>query len=286
MPGSGGITAAVFPSWSFTAGGNIRPGRDFSVPGDHLQRYLWVGQFVRGCDVVDAGCGYGYGSSYLARHGARSVLGVDVDSSAVSFAKRTFGAPNCSFRRLDLTKDVTASESFDAAVCFEVLEHVKEPRVFLQNLRRLLRPGGSLFLSTPNKKYTERFYVSGRSPNPYHIHEYYPEELMELLSEFFELQGFYFQFSDFDLDPERIRIAREYFEYAEGCPIPSTLRRLFPKSFKDFWLRSRGITAPREVAVKWSDYRVEPALVDSPEGPERPVQIFHVVRSSDLRVSS
>ena len=68
-----------------------------------------------------------------------------------------------------------ADESFDGVTSFETLEHLHERSQFLAELRRVLRPGGSLVLSTPNASYTKP--VNGKPSNPFHIFEYTPLEL-------------------------------------------------------------------------------------------------------------
>src|SRR5689334_18904699 len=68
----------------------------------HESIYVFAQRFVAGQNVLDAGCGTGYGSFLLARSGASSVLGVDRDRSSVRFAKRRYQADNLAFRVTDL----------------------------------------------------------------------------------------------------------------------------------------------------------------------------------------
>lgn len=73
--------------------------------------------------------------------------------------------------------------SFDTVVSFEVIEHLHDDRGFLTELRRLLRPGGTIAVSTPN-----RLVASGgwETPlNPFHVREYLAAEFAELLSSVF-----------------------------------------------------------------------------------------------------
>jgi len=80
-----------------------------------------------------------------------------------------------------------ADNSFDVITSFETLEHLHERSMFVQELKRVLRQGGTLFLSTPNAVYTKP--VNGRPSNPFHIHEYTPEELRAELGSHFKVKS-------------------------------------------------------------------------------------------------
>jgi SAM-dependent methyltransferase len=144
------------------------------LEAEHLARYRWAGALVEGKRVLDAGCGTGYGSELLASQGAAEVVGVDVDADAIDAASRS-DSRRATFAAADL-RDLPADlGEFDAVVCFEVLEHIGEPEVALDRLAAVLRPGGILVVSSPNRD----VYPPG---NPFHEHEFTPEELGEALS--------------------------------------------------------------------------------------------------------
>src|SRR5437762_12815111 len=63
---------------------------------EHWHRYVFAATFVAGKDVLDAACGEGYGSAWLARH-ARSVTGLDLDLPTVTNARAKYTAPNLKF---------------------------------------------------------------------------------------------------------------------------------------------------------------------------------------------
>jgi O-antigen biosynthesis protein len=145
---------------------------------EHLARYWWATQLAAGRAVLDAGCGVGYGSGLLAGAGASTVVGVDVAPKAVEAAAAVAPA-NASF----VTGDVHAlpfdDDSFDLVVCFEVIEHVERQEAVIGELARVLTSGGLLVISSPNRG----VYPAG---NPFHVHEYVPEELRGALAERFE----------------------------------------------------------------------------------------------------
>lgn len=98
-------------------------------------------------DVLDVGCSSGYLSAPLAAAGAR-VVGVELDPEAAEAAR--------TFCHEVVVGDVESLElpfppaSFDAIVCGDLVEHLRDPQAALARLRPLLRPGGRLVLSTPN----------------------------------------------------------------------------------------------------------------------------------------
>jgi SAM-dependent methyltransferase len=142
------------------------------LEAEHLARYWWAARFVSEKRVLDAGCGTGYGSKILARAGA-DVVGVDIDPAALDEAREA--APErVAFEMADARKLPFADAEFDVAVCFEVIEHVDDPESILDELRRVLRPDGLLVASSPNRD----VYPPG---NPYHKHEFRPDELAEAL---------------------------------------------------------------------------------------------------------
>jgi SAM-dependent methyltransferase len=140
--------------------------------GVHAARYGFAGPYVADRSVLDIACGTGYGMAIL-RTRARAVVGVDADLDAVRAASRIdAGGPALVG---DGTRLPFADGAFDAVTSFETLEHLGDRDRFLSELRRVLRPGGVCVLSTPNANYTEP--VDGRPRNPFHVHEYTPDEL-------------------------------------------------------------------------------------------------------------
>ena len=160
-------------------------GKDFEYDESrHLAAYVYARGLASGLDVLDAGCGEGFGTRHLAEV-ARSVTGVDYSPDAVEACQRTWQATNLRFRQVDLTMPRDFSERFDLVLNFQVLEHIEDPVPFLQGLRDRLRPEGTLMLTTPNR-------LRSFSENPYHVREYTAPELEGVLGEIFgrvDIQG-------------------------------------------------------------------------------------------------
>lgn len=111
----------------------------------HEQAFALCRQFFPGgCSVLDLGAGAGAFSRRLADAGFR-VTALDVDPAK-------WAVPEVRFLQLDLDRGVAASvaETFTAACCLEVIEHVENPWQLFRDLGRLVTPGGFLVLSTPN----------------------------------------------------------------------------------------------------------------------------------------
>ncbi len=106
-----------------------------------------------GARVVDVGCGGGLLSESLARLGAR-VTGIDLSGAMISVAQlHAEGLGLQLDYRLESAAALaaTAPGSFDVVCCMELAEHVPDPAALLASLAQLLRPGGSLFMSTINR---------------------------------------------------------------------------------------------------------------------------------------
>jgi SAM-dependent methyltransferase len=141
----------------------------------HLRRYQFAEPWCTGRDVLDAACGVGYGSAHLASVAA-TVLGVDVSEEAIAYARRCYRSANVRFEVMDLTALDLPDASFGAACAFEAIEHVADPETAVGELARVLRPDGTLVLSTPNAPATTR-----EPANPFHHVEYARDDLERLL---------------------------------------------------------------------------------------------------------
>jgi SAM-dependent methyltransferase len=148
--------------------------------GEHRSRYRFATQFVGGQRVLDVACGSGFGLAMLRGAGAWPV-GVDYDAPTLRTIKREH--PRSALVTADATRLPLASASLDSVVSFETIEHVPDARALLHELRRVLRPGGRLVLSTPNRAFGP---LSRHTANRFHVREFTADELREMLSECFD----------------------------------------------------------------------------------------------------
>ena len=130
-----------------------------------------------GGPVLEAGCGEGYGTALLARAGLPRVVGLDYDPATLRHAASSY--PGTCLLQGNLARLPLAGSSVAAVVCLQVLEHLWTPWEFLAECTRVLRPGGVLLLSTPNRiTFSPGLARGAKPPNPYHVQEYDAEELV------------------------------------------------------------------------------------------------------------
>lgn len=135
--------------------------------------YEKVAEIVSG-NVLDIGCGTGFGTHLLTRQ-ADNVLGVDVDESAVNFARKAFSNHKIKFHSLDISASFAhESNPYDFITMIDVIEHIRNDREVVHNCTKLLKSGGKLICSTPNR-------LSRYRKSEYHVREYSPKELEGLL---------------------------------------------------------------------------------------------------------
>lgn len=153
---------------------------DESTYRENIVRYLFVKDIVKNKKILDAGCGTGYGTIFLANSGAREVLAFDVNEQAIQYAKQHFQHENLQYNVMSLEDIQLPDKSFDIITSFEVIEHVKNPQRAIAELKRVLKDDGVLIMSTPNQKEHP-----GQMFNKFHIHEMDYAELYTVLRQQF-----------------------------------------------------------------------------------------------------
>jgi SAM-dependent methyltransferase len=94
--------------------------------------------------VLDAGCGSGRNMLELARYG--EVAGVELSATSAALARERGVGVIVEGSVLEMP---FAADSFDLAVCLDVIEHLEDDRAALRELRRVLAPGGALLVTVP-----------------------------------------------------------------------------------------------------------------------------------------
>ena len=149
---------------------------------EHLHRYALACEFVKGKKVLDIASGEGYGSNLLSKH-AEHVTGVDISDDAVKHANEKYTKENKLIYRVGSASKIPLDDaSVDVVTSFETLEHTTEHEEFLQEIKRVLVPGGLLIMSTPDTV----LYKPHDPNNPFHVKELTTEEFETLIRTYFQ----------------------------------------------------------------------------------------------------
>ena len=167
-----------------------------TIPGLDVENYWFrrhevvYQRLARRCvgrDVLEAGCGEGYGADLIAGV-ARRVTALDYDEATVTHVRARY--PRVEVMHANLTELPLADHSVDVVVNFQVIEHLWDQPRFVRECARVLRPSGVLMVSTPNRI----TFTPGRDTpiNPFHTRELNADELTLLLTDAgFTLDGVY-----------------------------------------------------------------------------------------------
>ncbi len=193
------------------------PGTRGEIWVEHWHRYHFAARWAKGLRVLDAACGEGYGTALLARHAAH-VTGVDLSPDAIAHARRTYAnLANAEFIEASIAKLPLPGASFDVVVSFETVEHIPVQQEFIAEVARVLKPGGVLVMSCPNKlEYSDKRHFD----NPFHVKELYREELAALVAQRFPEVRWYGQRPSFFsvIAPESNAASGELIEVVESAP--------------------------------------------------------------------
>ncbi|HAB51536.1 MAG TPA: hypothetical protein DCE80_05075 [Ignavibacteriales bacterium] len=162
----------------------------------HLSRYRFALDCIHGQDVLDIACGTGYGTKLLASR-AKRVIGIDLNEKTIEYANQSYSGDNITYLVANAGKIPLDNSSIDAVVSFETIEHVSCDRTFLNEVKRVLRPGGKFILSTPN----------GYWENPFHLRGYNYSSFKNILSEYFK-DIYVFNHNSNPVEPQNVKIER------------------------------------------------------------------------------
>ncbi len=171
---------------------------------EHIARYYFAFPFIQG-RVLDIACGTGYGCHMVAKDRKREVhevVGVDVDEETILYANREYNHQKVRYIQGDALDPQLPDRLglFDTILSFETIEHVPNDQLFMNHLYRMLKPGGTLVLSSP--------FGRGRgmlTSEPFHYHQFTPEEFEQLFNPFSEVDIYYQRGVIFEKPREGVR---------------------------------------------------------------------------------
>lgn len=175
-----GLTPSIFSKKIIFSG--ERPSLS-DMEGQHMAKYEFALKFCKGKNVLEIGCGSGYGSKYLADNGVRKITAYDLDPKAINYAIKYNSENNIEFAKGD-AETLKLKDKYDVLLSFEVIEHLNKPHKLLELAKDNLKSGGIFIITTPNKMFS--LLDRGKPSNPFHIYEYYPFELKEILLKYFK----------------------------------------------------------------------------------------------------
>ena len=205
-------------------------GPETNIYKEHVARYSFSSKYTNGKKVLDIACGVGYGCKILSKKGAKNVIGCDISMESINYAKEHYSGEGIKFQVKDIKKLDFLDEEFDCIVSFETLEHVKDQEVAITELKRVLKKGGILIISTPN---LESRTSGEENANRFHEKELTVEEFNEILGKFFP---------KFELFSQRlitnISTGKKFFRnmVLRGLKLDTkkTYAKIFPQKFYSF----------------------------------------------------
>lgn len=143
------------------------------IRADHVARYKWAAELLpKNSNVLDYGCGIGYGSNILASCG-HVVSAYDIDAEAIDYAEKHYTHPGAFFFN-NVDSVLNDGDRYDAAIAFEVIEHIEDPATLLKQLRKQAKV---LLASVPNEE------VFAWNNHAYHYRHYTRTQFNALLKE-------------------------------------------------------------------------------------------------------
>ncbi len=151
---------------------------------DHKFAYNYAASFVnKNSNVLEIGSGDGYGTHYLSKY-CKTITGVDILDEVVKRANALHGNKKCHFACYDGKNLNYPKNSFDMVISFHVIEHVRNVKAYLKNIKKVLKKDGVCILTTPSRTY--RLTEKQKPWNNEHLREYNSRALNKEIGKVFK----------------------------------------------------------------------------------------------------
>lgn len=151
---------------------------------DHMERYRFASMIAKGKSVLDLACGTGAATSMFIKSGINSYDGVDINENYLTSASNKYAlSDRINYHAEDMCT-FNNGKTFDIITCYGIIEHVENYESAIENLYKLLNPGGALLISSPNRLVTSPHCssINDKPANEFHVQEFTPAELLSLLN--------------------------------------------------------------------------------------------------------
>jgi SAM-dependent methyltransferase len=163
---------------------SIHEPSDRVILSRHLIAYKKAIDFIKG-KVLEIGCGEGYAIPMLIP-ASMEYIGLDKSNLALKIRQALSSTQSVNevnkfyFHQQNVPPLYSFPDNcIDVVLSFQVIEHIKDDDLFLREIKRVLKPGGKVIITTPNRSMS-------LTKNPYHIREYSKEEIKSLFSKHFQ----------------------------------------------------------------------------------------------------
>ncbi|MFN7292198.1 MAG: class I SAM-dependent methyltransferase [Pirellula sp.] len=226
---------------------------------EHIYRYHFASQFVKGKTVLDVASGEGYGSASLLAAGAAKLIGIDISEEAVNHARNKYNIDV----RLGNGEAIPINDNeVDIVVSFETIEHLTSPQKFIEECVRVLKIGGTIVLSTP---LLETYGADNN--NEHHVSEMSESESIALFNKYFKNVKVYAQRphsiqswnANIAADDSIVVQVRKFWSnFLARAVIKSGRLKLFwnPERFRERPIDA--IAAPTGLLYPFNPYRITP----------------------------
>lgn len=215
----------------------------------HLAAYDFVARLSEGQNLLEVGCGTGYGACYVAGR-ARQIVCIDYSRKALDEARAGCDRENVLFVQADATKPILRPDSVDLAFSLQVIEHIEGDLLstYLTAMREVSR--GPCIFSTPNKKMRSAIIPSA------HYQEFDATTLRALLSPFFrqvEILGLHGTSAIAEMEAIRVKISPfDYLIHYMRKLDVFNLRLLISRQFRNLCLSFMNSLGDRMKALRYA----------------------------------